>query len=310
MNIDVDIEDESNTDNFIKIKIPIISKLYPNKDFGIDILFSGPEPMVDSGGDTGDSGETEETSMCTLASDSSLIEGQIGSKYNCRVNNEKTYTFFILSHNNDGTTNLILDRNVYYNSDIDKGLTDENNLGNVKWYESRDNRYGPVTAMTYLHNATKDWVNVPNMVINNTTKGDYNFGYGGLETIGNQTAIIKRDGTVTATFNDLKVRMPYKGEVIGTGKCSTVNESCPLWLVNYTEMGPYYSTLSGRHRIIDIGGYWTLSSESKYSNINETSEPIYAWFVAGYGYVNYYYVSNTSNKGVRPVITVDLNPGE
>ncbi len=39
----VDIDDESNTDNFFTIKIPVYSKLYPNKNFGIDLTIVGPE---------------------------------------------------------------------------------------------------------------------------------------------------------------------------------------------------------------------------------------------------------------------------
>ena len=70
----------------------------------------------------------------------------------------------------DGTTNLIMERNIYYDKDNDVGIVATSSTDSDIAWTSDDanggNHYGPVAAMTYLHNATKDWYNIPNMIMN------------------------------------------------------------------------------------------------------------------------------------------------
>ena len=112
--------------------------------------------------------------VCELASDSLKTGIELGAKYNCEVKPGKTYTFYVLSNNNDGTTNLIMDQNI--NSDgTPAGMTGieqngENIYNLVAWISNSDYRCdgdyctttekGPITAMRFLYNATKSWTNV------------------------------------------------------------------------------------------------------------------------------------------------------
>ena len=236
------------------------------------------------------------------------IEGTIydlGAKYMCEVKPGTTYNFYVLSHNQNGTSNLIMDNNVYYNSDNDKGVASAQNSGQLKWYESSDNSYGPVTAMQYLHNVTKDWINVPNIIMNYTDENIMGFvnqthgttGYGTITTQGNKTTITKKDGTPTATFTNLKARLPMYDEVHGEGKCLTLYEnggsyySCPSWLTQNLEIVKHASNA--------VEGYWTLAT-------NHDTKPTYAWRVITGGVISNGTVDNIMRAGVRPVITVEL----
>ena len=90
-------------------------------------------------------------------------------------------------------------------------------MGLVFWYSGDFvNSYGPVDAMNYLYNATKNWTNIPNIQMNYEDEGnDENYGYGTIITTNNVTKITKKDGTVTNQEGDtnLKARMPYAKEV-------------------------------------------------------------------------------------------------
>ena len=119
--------------------------------------------------------EVNNKSICKLiydADNSNTITP--GDKYLCKVKDnmetdfKQGYYFFVLSNNEDGTTNLIMERNIYYDeiNDIGKIATEEKK-GLISWNgEADNNSSGPVTAMNYLHNATKDWNNIPNMIMN------------------------------------------------------------------------------------------------------------------------------------------------
>ena len=259
-----------------------------------------------------------------------LISGnanEIGSKYQCKVKYnmeigfEDGYYFYLLAIEDDGTVNLIMDRNIYYDevNDIGKIATEENN-GIIAWNsDASSNAFGPVTALNYLHNATKDWNNVPNMIMNyedenidevKNEKGSR--GYGKIVTTNNTTQITERDGiTITGTYENLKARMPMYKELIGDKKCNTNGGSCPLWLVNYltnssSVVGSKLQNING------INGYWILSSY-EYSDqpgsngvsFSNMLAPGYAWGISysgGRAYSN----ASGNNFGVRPVITLKL----
>ena len=262
----------------------------------------------------GESKEPEEKSICKLVENGDVAPAgiSVGDKYQCKVKDnmetgfEDGYYFFVLGTNSDGTTNLIMERNIYYDSTNDVGLVaTETNTGLVAWYSpSQSNSFGPVTAMDYLYNATKDWSNVPNIVMNYTDEGNTgSYGYGTITTTNNITKIAKKDTTAVTVLTDkegytnLKARMPMYSEVTGEGKCTTSSGSCPLYLANYLNSSSYV-TGDGLQNISKIYGYWTLPSDAANSG--------YAWYVSYNGYVSDYIVNNGSYRGVRPVITLEI----
>ena len=107
---------------------------------------------------------------------------------------------------------------------------------------------------------------------------------------------------MTATYENLKARLPKYNEVHGTGKCLTYAEngnkygSCPLWLADYMSFSSYYTEAQGKTNITGISGYWTLSSFAGSSND--------AWYVDYGGIVYSDAVTIGSYYGGRPVITV------
>ncbi len=280
-----------------------------------------------------------ENPICTLVENGDIGPEGIsdGDKYQCKVKDnmetgfEDGYYFYVVSQEENGTTNLIMERNIYYDSTNDVGVVaTSTKTGTVAWISDstfgcgEDGSYcayfskGPVTAMNYLYNATKDWDNVPNIIINyadeniyyNTYKKGTN-GYDGIETLNNITKIMDQSGKETASYSDLKARLPKYDEVHGEGKCLTYEEngkkggSCPLYLVNYLNKSDNV-TGEGLQNISGIFGYWTLSSVSGSSQN--------AWHVNAGGQMSYGSgsvlngtgVSGNRNNGVRPVINLKL----
>ncbi len=241
--------------------------------------------------------EYGEIDVCALLSGK---PNEIGSKYLCRVNETEKYNFYVLSHELDETTNLIMDRNICEDgTPTDANKTDK---CKVEWYAlaESDTTYGPVTAMDHIYNATKDWSNIPNIQMNyndeedNLTSG---YGYGIIKTENNITKIIKRDGTTaSATYTNLKARMPYYSEVTEEGCESGVIGSCPVYLIDYLYDAsdvvghPYQENI-----ISGIDGYWLISSYSEAS----------AWAIHTVGGL-FSASTNDTAYGVRPVINVKL----
>lgn len=239
-----------------------------------------------------DKDECEEIgATCKLAQNGDVDPAgiSVGDKYICKVKNnmekgfEDGYTFFVLGTNVDGTTNLILERNMYYDYINQVGiLATEETYAGVSWYGSPTTSiYGPVKSMTYLHDTTKDWVNVPNIQMNYKDEGDR---YGTIITENNVTKITKKDGTtVTATFENLKARMPMLSEVSDYDSEKKTN----AYLYNYLSLHNNIQTNS----IVGINQYNILSSHDSYE---------------GKAVSNIGSVTNCASGGVRPVITIEI----
>jgi len=242
--------------------------------------------------------EPEEESICKLASDSTVAERLEGAKYNCKVDpNKPEYTFYLIDNNEDGTSDLIMNANINASGEaVIPGVTSD--TGTVAWYADEGNNInGPVTAMTYLYNATKSWTNVEpvNYTYNDrevqgittTDKGYQSFvSTNGIATItkGDET------GTQVTIGNEsepLRARMPIKSSDANVTEVTSKTNSSYLYdnfdTVNY-EYAPY--------------GYWTLSSDADYSD--------FAWIVDSHEGVSNDYVASADYGGVRPVITVKL----
>ena len=259
-------------------------------------------------------GESTNKSICKLVSGE---PNEIGSKYQCKVKDnmeegfEDGYYFNVLSHNDEGTTNLIMERNIYYDeSNVIGAVSTEEKTGLVEWYSyANDHSYGPVTAMTYLHNATKDWNNIPNIIVNYEdenihpdTEQKGSDGYGNIITTGNTTIITSKSEEETLKIENLKARLPKHEELYGEKKCSTEDPitagKCPLWLVNYLSNYYEYTAEEGKVDINGIKGYWTLSTCPGLR--------VRAWLVFYVGSRLQDSVRSKGYAGVRPVITIEL----
>lgn len=262
----------------------------------------------------GKKSETDEKQyLCTKVSDtdnSNIITP--GDKYKCKVNDNDTFNFYILSIEGD-KVNLIMDRNICNDGTVN--YTSENNYCRYPWYSSaRNNTYGPVTAMQELYAGTKDWDNVPAIELNyideeNTDLED--IGYislvisEGVATItGKPTTKVTTIGT---TLQPLKSRLPKSREITGGG-CTIGNGSCSVWLMEnmkyWNGSNDKYSMNNNTETYQNILGYWLLSS---YPNKN-----FGACFVYYYGSINYFAGATPSwttnnNYGIRPVITVPIS---
>ena len=258
--------------------------------------------------------------VCILSSDSTVKGTNLGAKYECEVRPGTKNIFFVLGTNSDGSINLIMDSNIN-----DKGVAIKSNdvtgVKSVEWINETDynksgglgsyadlsgfgdtEHYGPVTAMNFIYNATKDWINIPNMVINYTSNkaGEIY----SLQTNKNEVKIISKYGNETASYINLKARLPKITEVEGVEKCaSAINNiyeslgSCPLWLVNYMSESEHYSTASGKVNISGVYGYSVLDVEACPTQLGVSYDGYTGTeAVCGFG----------RSDGIRPVITVKL----
>ena len=199
-----------------------------------------------------------------------LVDGELnkeGTKYSCEVKPGTSYNFYVLSKNNDGTTNLIMDRNI-----CEDGTPTDPNKENkclVAYNSSGDAAdVGPLTAMTYLNNATSTWENIDNLNLTYDDEGNH---FTGFELNG-------------------KARLPYKSEVSAYDSTNKTN----AYLYDYLEQSGTIQT----NVISGIWGYWTLSSTS--SSSSGASDVYFSGHVGNIG------VEIGSTDGVRPVITVKL----
>jgi len=232
-------------------------------------------------------------SICELVSGT---EGSEGAKYNCGVSPNAIQTFYLLDNNDDGTSDLIMNANINASGEkVIPGVTSD--TGEVAWYsDETNNKNGPVTAMTYLHNVTKSWTNVEPL----------NYSYYDREVQGITTtdrgyqSFISTNGIATITAGDtegtqitigsasepLRARMPMFSFDANITEVTSMTNASYLYdnfdAVNYN--APY--------------GYWTLSSDDDGS--------YYAWGVFYLGDVGSCDVDSADSYGVRPVITIKL----
>lgn len=172
-----------------------------------------------------------------------------GDEYICKVKSdmEEGYRFYVLSEEEE-KVNLIMER------EIDSKGAIATTTASVVWvsladYKSTDGLEidyntdgntdrGPITVMKYLYNATKDWDNIENVIIDYT---DECKNYGNIKTTENKTVIKTVDDIETINFINLKARLPYKKEILAN------NSS--VWLGGYLSSSVGYhlmnSSLSG-----------------------------------------------------------------
>jgi len=258
----------------------------------------------------------EEESICTYDETSTVAAGEYGAKYNCIVDpNKPEYTFYLLDNNEDGTSDLIMNANINASGEaVIPGVTEDTGmiewLSNERYYSlggpdlsneeacqyggvCASNLYGPVTAMEYLYNATKNWSNVEPLnfeyydreaqKVITTDEGYQSF----ISTNGIATIIagdvLGTQVTIGTTQEPLRVRMPI----------SSYDESNEV--SDKTDTNAFlYDNMSSSSSL----KYWALSSiPGDYMN---------AWAAYSSGIFAFSKVANASEVGVRPVITVTL----
>ena len=251
-----------------------------------------------STGFNGDLIYSESRIVCRSATNETKTTGNIpegkylvGDEYKCKVDsNNSIYTFFVLSINEDDTVNLLMDRNIYYDTETKKsGLVIDEGIQNVMWQESGLNTDGPVTIMNSLYNATKDWDYIPNIRINYTEDNTITYAYGGIITEQDITKITNKDGIEVAAYKNLKTRLPYKSEIYDFDTTNHTN----LWMYNYLNND---SNVTGENlkNVRTILGYWTLTSYNSISN--------YAYRANFRGIVDAGTINLDNTVGMRPVI--------
>ena len=214
--------------------------------------------------------------ICTLVSGG---ENEIGSKYECEVKKGKKFNFFVLSKNDNGSTNLIMERNICENGKV--ATTD--NPCFVAWQSSGNNVEGPVTAYNYLYKATKDWNKVLNINIDYIDEGTGSYGYGGIITTKKTTIITNNLDSALGSYENLKARLPHKTEI------SSIT----------TSKGFLYDFLQGQtNPISGVLGYWVNASSSSNSGN--------AFTAVSSSKLSENDVNNNTDYGIRPVITIYL----
>ncbi len=274
----------------------------------VELIYESGTIVKDSNGDLvyeGSSGEKTLATICTYQNNG-VAEKTAGAKYSCEVSPGVSYNFYVLTTPAEGDTtiNLIMDRNIYYDGTSGSETT-STNTGLVAWMSDSTygcgsdgdycatNDKGPVTAMTYLYNATKDWTNISpvNYTYNDRTVQGNSDGEGytsfvstnGVATI---TSVTGTGVTIGTSEYPLRVRMPiYSSDASITEITSKTNAS-----YLYDNLDP--------DGIDAPYGYWTLSSCDEFSYL--------AWYVHFSGGVGDGDVFNGDYRGVRPVINVKL----
>ena len=273
--------------------------------------------LVFEGSEDGSSSVTKKTldTICTYQNNG-VPAKTAGAKYSCKVKEGTNYNFYVLTTPTDGseTINLIMD------SDIceDGTLSTENNKCTVAWLSIDDyknnngpniaqftdggpcqygnscniNELGPITAMNFLHNATKDWINIEPIsyqYMDRATQGitGSNKGYTSFISNNGVATIYSLEGVgavIGSETEPLRARMPIFSN--DTTKTEVANS-------NGSNTYLYENIFSGT-----IYGYWTLSSYNS---------SLCALFLGKNGKVNFDSdVSSNSTNGVRPVITLKL----
>jgi len=233
--------------------------------------------------------------ICKYANNG-VAEKTAGAKYTCEVKPETSYTFYILSTPAEGATsiNLIMDQNI--NSDgTPAGMTGttksgENVYNLVAWNNEsgqKTNAYGPVTAMNFLYNATKDWVNVDPLYytykdreIQKNNDGEGYISFISTNGVAEITPLSGDPIKIGTSDIPLRARMPI---------CS--NDENITEVTSKTNAPYLYDNLDPS---AGANGYWNLSSSYKL---------VYDLNYLGPGRLDPFFYSY---DGVRPVITLEL----
>ena len=236
---------------------------------GINLLYGDKTIIKNSEGNLA---YAKELSDICKYQNNGIAEKTAGALYSCEVKPGTSYNFYVLTTPVEGdiTINLIMDTNICEDgtptdaTKAEKCLVAYNSSGN-------STGVGPVTAMTYLNNATSSWENIDN-----------------LDLIYDDEA-----QNFTGFILNGKARMPYYSEL------SSFNNSNGYLFENLA--GGYWDfdeSKKPNNIISGINGYWALSSY-----IGDSSK---AYRIDCSGYIGNSYVDSNSSRGVRAVINLKI----
>lgn len=258
-----------------------------------------------------------EEGVCLCKSVNGKLSTELGTKYKCYVNDTDLYNFYVLSTENNGKTiNLIMDRDMCGDSQAQDTCFSPWSDSSFERYSSLNLHpdinleygaieYGPILALYDLYLRTKNWNNVPDMIMKYRDENeDLDKGYVGITTNEStketmitgyitrvkttETGTIRnKEEIVTATIgtkeSPLKARLPMLKEVLALG-CKVASDSledatCPSWMFENS---------------VANNGYWLLSTQGPNASI-----------VTHFGSLGSGTDHDTYNT--RPVITVSIN---
>ncbi len=214
-----------------------------------------------------------------------LISGNpktFGSKYKCYVNDSTAYNFYVLSNNEDNTTNLIMERNIC----TDGALATANN----PCLERAGSAWNSVST------ATSSWTN---------TKYDYQFEY--------LTDMIDLNSgePIVEHFSSENARAVSETE-LSSASVDKHNQFLYEFLAPESEYESYPILWSPRtwdestkgpkpvNNISGIPCYWLIE--------NKPTAGVYStYFMGANGRLAYNMEEEAGKCGIRPVITVNLN---
>ena len=218
-------------------------------------------------------------------------KNQEGSKFECEVSPGVKYNFYVLSQEDDGTTNLIMDRNMC--SDGTPTDSKKEDKCYVAWNSSGTITEGPITAMEYLNSATNTWSNIPNFnMIYDDSYGskDYtNFAINGKARMPkiNEIDDYSTNNNKGYLFNNLHA------------DCKDSNNNTVSCEIATQKYGIFEE---GIEHIIDIHGYLTIDAlRDTFDSSFKNTIIVHSSGVNGYIDIN-----NSNFVGVRPVINLKL----
>ena len=274
----------------LKGEIPV--EVNGQKPTSGDIIFSDGKIVSETiSFDSSSQDKNTLASICEYDGTSIVEEKTIGAKYHYTVdgNGKNNHTFYVLITPNkeDTTINLIMDRNICQ----DGTPSTKENPCFVEWHVSNLDTDGPVTAMEYLHKSTENWINILplNYIYKDreTQESEEGRGYVSFVSEKGKAEITSLKGdivTIGSEIKPLRSRLPIYSTDVSKTEVEFENES-NKYLFDYLNRD-------------DNFGYWTLSTQTKYSS---------AWFVRYDGNIINVLVNFNDIIGVRPVITISLD---
>ena len=233
------------------------------------------------------------TATCVTSGTCTQAEINVGIKVNLKVNNEKSYDFYVIADDGEKVT-LIMDRNLgnkvawVTKGDYTAAGGDETDYGT-----NGNNNLGPITVLNYLNSQinseTETWSNIAPIksyeYINNENGTKNTYGYQKLSITNGTGVLTSQDGTITTTLTGtMRARLLTNEEA--NALYTANSNTTPTWL---------YENLSSTNTTEKPYGYWFLTANpsDSYRGCNMT-------YSSAITDSNDVYIG--TNNGARPVI--------
>ena len=197
-----------------------------------------------------------------------------GTAFAIKVNDTDTYKFYVISDDGDKIT-LIMDRNFG---------------SKVAWDTSSVNSKGPLTALNYLNNETRNWKNIPiitnyeyknNPDATGTTQGS---GYQKLNITNGVGVLTGEDGTAANLTGTMRARLLTDEETQALGTTTTddfgvTSVILPEWLFKNLSNGCWLLTSRFTNNTVasvlsNMFGVWGINKTSIWSSDSYSVRPV------------------------------------